>query len=170
LRCFLDGGENAASLDDVFAKLTMLEGSRFMNVCGESNAGVWRTCHEYCSTLIKGNIPDWKKLGNGDFAVKLKLALLNAVTSGEAPNVHRGKQALGHMLEMLVASMDGGHPPTYASTLRIRQLASFLDKASHDILKRLTDQLVVGVSISKASSGASSSGVASSKVVKKRVR
>jgi hypothetical protein len=88
---------------------------------------------------------------------------------GEAPNVHRGKQALGHMLEMLVASMDGGHPPTYASTLRIRQLASFLDKASHDILKRLTDQLVVGVSIGKASSGASSSGVASSKVVKKRV-
>jgi hypothetical protein len=147
----------------------MLEGSRFMSVCGESSAGMWRTCHEYCSTLIKCNIPDWKKLGNGDFAVKLKLAFLNAVTSGEAPNVHRGKQALGHMLEMLVASMDGERPPTYASTLRIRQFASFLDKASQDTLKRLTDQLVVGVSISKASTGASSSGVASSKVVKKRV-
>ena len=82
----------------------------------------------------------------------------------------RGKQALAELLETLVASVNDAHPPTYASTLQLRQFANFLDKASHDLMNELTEMLVVGVSSSRAHSAAASSGAPTPKVVKQRVQ
>ena len=162
LKCFKRGGDMATLLEAHVA-LKRLGESQFMQLVGEGLAGVLESCTTYTDQLLRGLVPDLKKLGTGTFVTKLKRCLLDTqvldLPSGQR---RRGLAAIEGRLKNLQEDMEGEAKPTFASTIALRQFAAFLDADKYKALKGLTDALIPALATD--ATAASSSGAASSMV------